>query len=500
MTISKIKIEHLWVITVLMGVFIFLNTLPINMYDFWWHIAIGRDITTSGEIPIYDQYSYTMAGESYPSYQMFWLPEMVLFKIFNFGGAELVVLANALIILTSYGLLLWLCYRVSGNLRIAALATILGILFGIHNWTVRPQVFSYLIGVLYLIGIYEYRRKPHYAWLAIFPLGMILWANSHGSFPIGLVLLGIWFADEVWQWIVAWWKKEPERSFKSLLAPMVAIGLATLGAMANPRGLGIVSYVLTLSSNDIVQNMVTEWAPTTLRSQVGTIYIIGFLLCTAILIFSPKRPTFFQFISYLVFVLLLFRTLRGAVWFGLVMAPIMASHFVAIGELIRAKWQPRTDGRGKPAVNITYIIILVILGLLSLPWFRDLLSSLPFEEKFSVIAFETPENATEYLIENNIKGKIFNDMGFGSYLIWKAQPDYPVFVDPRIELYPADIWEEYIIIINALPGWEEYLERYEVELLFLNPVHQPKLIKAAQESDYWVQIYADETSKIFSHQ
>ena len=210
MQISKIKIEHLWVITVLMGVFIFLNTLPINMYDFWWHIAIGRDITTTGEIPLYDQYSYTMAGEPYPSYQMFWLPEMILFNIYNIGGAELVVFSNALIILTSYGLLLWLCYRVSGSFRIAALATILGILFGIHNWTVRPQVFSYLIGVLYLLGIYEYRRKPNYAWLAIFPLGMILWVNSHGSFPIGLVLLGIWFADEAWQFIIAWWKKLPE--------------------------------------------------------------------------------------------------------------------------------------------------------------------------------------------------------------------------------------------------------------------------------------------------
>ncbi len=500
MTKSKIRLEHLWVITVLMGVFIFLNTLPINMYDFWWHIAIGREITTTGEIPLYDQYSYTMAGEPYPSYQMFWLPEMILFNIFDIGGAELVVLANSLIILAAYGLLLWLCYRVSGSLRIAAIATILGIVFGIHNWTVRPQVFSYLIGVLYLIGIYEYRRKPRYGWIAVFPLGMILWANSHGSFPIGLVLLGIWFADEVWRLIITWWKKDPERSFKPLIAPLVAIGLTSLATLVNPRGVGIVNYVLTLSANDIVQNMVTEWAPTTLRSQVGIIYITGFLFCTSIFIFSPKRPTFFQFLSYLIFGLLLFRTLRGAVWFGLVMAPIMTDHFVSIGKLIQAKRRPKTDGRGKPVINMALLGVLAILGVLSLPWLRDFLSSLPYEKNYSVIAIETPEKATEYLLENEVKGRIFNDMGFGSYLIWKAQPEYPVFADPRIELYSREIWEEYMIIINALPGWEEYLERHEVDLLMLNPLHQPKLIEAAQESQSWAEIYADPSAIIFSHQ
>jgi hypothetical protein len=144
--------------------------------------------------------------------------------------------------------------------------------------------------------------------------------------------------------------------------------------------------------------------------------------------------------------------------------------------------------------------VLAVLAVLSLPWFRDFLSILPFEKNFSVIAFETPEKATEYLLENEVEGKIFNDMGFGSYLIWKAHPEYPVFVDPRIELYPSEIWEDYIVIINALPGWEDHLERYEVDVLMLNPIHQPKLIAAAQGSVSWEQIYSDETAKIFSRQ
>lgn len=495
----RLKLEHLWIITVLIGVFIFLNTLPIGPNDFWWHIAIGRDIVTSGEIPIYDTYSHTMAGQLYPSYQMFWLPEVVLYQVYQLGGAELIVFFNALIILCSYALLLWLCFRACGSWRAASVGTIAAIVFGIHNWNVRPQVVSYLIGVLFLWGIYEYRRKRNPLWMAIFPLGMVVWANSHGSFPIGLVLLGIWLADETWQLGMAWFRREEGFTYKPLIAPVLALVITCLATLVNPRGFGIVSYVLSLSANDIVQNMVTEWAPTTLRSQAGTIYIAGFLICTTLLIFSPKRPNFFQFITYLIFGVLLFRTLRGAVWFGLVMAPILADHLTAIGERSQFRRKSATGGKGSPIINLALLGVLLLLAVLSLPWLRDFLSSLQIE-KFSVLSFQTPEAATEYLLENQVEGKIFNDMGFGSYLIWKAQPEYPVFVDPRIELYPNKIWEDYIVIINALPGWQEYLDEYGLDILVLSPRHQGKLIEALGESASWEQVYSDQTAEIFTRQ
>ena len=82
---SRIKfhftIEHLWGLIVLMGIFIFVNTHPIRPHDFWWHITIGREIVTTGSIPTSDVYSYTQTGQPYPSYQMFWLMETLLYVI-----------------------------------------------------------------------------------------------------------------------------------------------------------------------------------------------------------------------------------------------------------------------------------------------------------------------------------------------------------------------------------------------------------------------------------
>lgn len=493
--LRRIELKHLWVITVLIGVFVFVNTHPIRPNDFWWHMAVGRQILSSGEIPAVDQYSYTMPNEPYPSYQMFWLPEIGLFSIYQPGGPEMVVFITSLIITIAYAILIWLCFKVSSSWRIASAVTILAIGMGINNWNVRPQVLSYLLGVLFLFGIYSYRRRPHLGWLAIFPLGMLVWVNSHGSFPIGFVLLGIWFADEVWQWSISWIRKEPDRSTNPLIAPGIALILTALASLANPRGAGIIDYIATLSTNSVVQNLVIEWAPPTLNTQVGAIFIFGFLITTLVLIFSPKRPDFFQLVTYLVFGILAFKTVRGGIWYGLVMAPVVADHLVAIADTINFPKKDSIRKSGFQGINLAILLLLISVAVISVPWLKPLLP-LPVA-KSSILSDDTPLEATNYLLEKQPEGRLFHDMGFGSYLIWAAQPDYQVFVDPRIELYTREIWEDYIIINNVLPGWEDYLERYDVGVLMLSPKSQADLIQAVEEEESWERIYQDDAAVIF---
>jgi hypothetical protein len=201
---AQITIEHLWALTVMVGIIAFLNTHPIRPHDFWWHIAIGRDILTSGQIPQVDIYSYTRNGMAYPSYQQFWLMEVVLYQLFKSGGAILVILAQTLLIAPAYFILMHIGWCLTGNWRAAAFGVLFAAALGFGNWNVRPQAISYLYGALLLLGIIEFRLSHRLRWLLVFPIVMALWVNSHGSFPIGLVLVGLWFADESWQVLVKW--------------------------------------------------------------------------------------------------------------------------------------------------------------------------------------------------------------------------------------------------------------------------------------------------------
>ena len=348
----RFNIEHLWGLIALMGIFIFVNTHPIRPHDFWWHITIGREILTTGKIPTVDVYSYTEAGQSYPSYQMFWFMETVLYEIYWLGGPALVVFLQSLMITSAYFVIFWICRLNSKSWRIAAIGVLFAAALGLNDWNVRPQGITFLLASLFLLAIYTYRKNPHWGWLVIFPAGMLIWVNSHGTFLIGLVLIGIWFADEIWKVIKQRAKGEHLVEKKLIVVPGIMFGITALVCLINPRGLGIINYLKTLTSNNVVQNLVTEWAPPTLGTLMGVLFFSGLIGSTILLLLSPKRPDFFQIATFFVFGILGLKTSRGIVWFGLVMAPIVAEHLAAIVNYYQKTERKPSKHEGSRILNI----------------------------------------------------------------------------------------------------------------------------------------------------
>src|SRR5512145_2035902 len=184
----SIPIEALWVATVLIGIFAFVNTHPLRPHDFWFHIAVGREIVATGSIPETDTFSYTAAGQPYDSYKSFWLMEVLLYGLYAWGGAVSVVFAQSLMVTAAYVIIFLAGWRASGNLRAGALGALFAAALGINDWNVRPQAITFVIGALFLLAIGELQRGGRRAWLLVFPFGMILWVNSHGAFVLGFAL------------------------------------------------------------------------------------------------------------------------------------------------------------------------------------------------------------------------------------------------------------------------------------------------------------------------
>jgi hypothetical protein len=109
-----------------------------------------------------------------------------------------------------------------------------------------------------------------------------------------------------------------------------------------------------------------------------------------------------------------------------------------------------------------------------------------------LISAETPIQATQFLLEENLPGRVFNSMTFGSYLIWAAYSQYQVFVDSRIELFSEKVWLDYLSISNAEGDWEAKLSDYGVNTLMLSPVDQPALVNRISQSDGWQLVYQDQ--------
>jgi hypothetical protein len=492
-----IKIEHLWGFVVLVGIFVFVNTHPIRPQDFWWHIAIGREIVTTGKIPTTDVYSYTEAGQPYPSYQMFWLMEAVLFELYHLGGPALVIFVYSLLITAAYGVIFWICKQSTNSWRVAAFSVLFAAALGLNDWNVRPQGITFLLGSLFLLAIYQYRRKSHWYWLVIFPLGMLIWVNSHGTFMIGLVMVGLWWGQELWEVVIPRIRGDRTIALKAILIPGILFVITSLVCLINPRGIGIVDYLKTLTSNSVVQNLVIEWAPPTLNTYLGMIFFCGLFGIAVLLAVSPKRPNFYQLAAFMVFGLLGIKTSRGIVWFGLIMAPTLAEHLsVVVRQYLPARSSQAINKGGSRLVNTLLVALILLMGIASLPWLKGFLP-LP-AAKAGLISEETPLQATQFLLEQNPPGKLFNSMSFGSYLIWAAYPPYQVFVDTRIELFSDKIWMDYLNISNASDDWETRLKEYGVNTLMVSPEEQAPLVALLRASPSWHLIYSDDVAMIYT--
>jgi hypothetical protein len=106
---------------------------------------------------------------------------------------------------------------------------------------------------------------------------------------------------------------------------------------------------------------------------------------------------------------------------------------------------------------------------------------------------ETPVAAVAFLKGQPQRAeRLFNEMAYGSYLIWEL-PEQKVFVDPRIELYPLEQWQDYIQFSGGA-NIEELLAKYRFDAALLDKALQPALIEQLREREGWEVVYEDELS------
>ncbi|MBP1688473.1 MAG: hypothetical protein H6Q33_4616 [Deltaproteobacteria bacterium] len=492
---SWIALEHLWPLALLAGIACFVNACPIRPQDFWWHLKAGQVIVMSGRIPSVDTFSFTMGGNLYGNYASYWLMEVAYYLLFSVGGPALIVFVHSLLVTSAYGLLVWLCWRISGSWRIATACTLFAVILGFADWSVRPQVIAFPAGVTILAVIYAYQWRPRRSLLAIAPVTLLLWANSHATFLIGLGLLGLWLLDELVAMVQVRARHGSDRPFALLWPSVVALVSSSLACLANPRGIDVFLYAKGLSGNPVIRSIVPEWAPPTFGDLKGTLFLVGLLVCAALLASSLRRPSRFQLLTFVAFGALALSTRRGIVWFGIVMAPVLANHLGGTTAAARPSGPPRRGTAELPALNWLFAAVFLAAVLASLPWFRHLLPG--SQTRARLISDETPTAATEFMLRERLPGRLFHDQGAGSYLIWAAQPAYPVFVDARLDLYPLEIWHDYGVISDAEGGWQAKLHHYGVNTLMLNTTTQAHLVSAVSTSSDWRLVYQDETDKVF---
>ena len=463
-------IKALFTPPVIVGLAIFAMVLwpsvELNDSDTWWHVTAGDWILGHHAVPHVDPFSLTYAGKPWTAHE--WLSEVVMSLVFRMaqwrGLMWLTALACGLsaALLTRYaakflsGLPLWL--TVLGGLTLAG-----------PHLLARPHIFVTPLMVLWFSGLLQARdddRAPPWWLVAI----MLLWANMHGSFIIGLVMICP-FALEA---LLA----APATARTQVIVQWGGFGMAALlASLVTPFGIEGLLFPIKLILMPGVTG-IAEWAPLSLNTpQPLSVAVVALLI-----VWVRQKPTI-GIIRGLVLVILLYMSLssqRHELILGMMAILILARPLAAGFHQLPSPAPERPARLLNPGLALTGGLMVVLTAARL---------AVPMEEPINA---KNPYEALRHLPAGLRVQPVFSDYTFGGYLIHAGiRP----FVDSRADMYGPVFLNHYADVSSGRPAdLAPTLQQYGITWTMVRP--RNPVVHAMDHMPGWHRLYADDRAVI----
>jgi hypothetical protein len=431
--------------------------------DTWWHLRAGQWIVENKQVPRVDPFSSTMRGRpwEYPG----WLAQVVMLGFYRFGGLAGLTAFSAILVGVAF-LFLW--PLLDGPLLLRAAILLLAAATSAVYWAARPHIASFALAAFFLWALEQRRRgaRPRVIWLL--PLAMALWVNLHGGFAIGFILMLMYLIAALIDlvaapvrhkgtWADAWVARRGE------IATLAGVFVLSLAASAvNPHGPGILAYPFKTVSIPVLQTYIQEWQPPDFRTPQLYPFLAMLLLLIVAFGVSRKAAATIELIAAAGWTALALLAVRNIPIFALAAAPVIARH-------LSAALQP-AEGAAAPPAREERRGLNTVLGaalmLATLAWVAAQASP-----KLNQVHLESqvPVAAVAALGEIGPRGNLLNDYNWGGYVLWELYPDDATFIDGRTDVFSPAVFEDYLRLWTARPGWEAAIERWDIGVVLLPP-------------------------------
>jgi hypothetical protein len=441
--------------------------------DLWWHLRNAQSLLTSGHFSVVDSYSYTAPGAAVLPFE--WLAELAYYAAYKLAGLSAVfwlvfVLCTAIVL----GVFR-LSYLASDDVTNSFLAALGGTVLAAISIGARTLLFGWLFLVVLLL-ILEAVRRGGWKWLWLVPPLFCLWVNTHGSWPMGMVVFGIFIVSGMVEgrWGHAYATRWPGQQLRKLL---IAVGASIVAVFVNPLGYRLVFYPFevmfdrrsAIGHND---GRIEEFASIDFHTPWGKVAMILILGTLLISVLSRERWRLDEVAIAMLALCYSLTYIRFLFLAGILLPPLFAKRLKLM--------TPYDRSSDKRLYNAAALAILLGLFIVSAPRHSR------FHDRV-----QYPEGAVAYMKTNGIQSRIFNDYAWGGYLIWHT-PESKVFIDGRLDPYaPTGVFEDYMAAVYG-ESPQAVLDKYRVEYVLMPP--DSPLSTFLQGSPAWTRLYVDETS------
>ena len=472
---NSLLLQNWLAVVALFAAFCF--TVPIApSADTWWHLATGRYIAQNKTIPHVDPFSATVAGKPWTAHE--WLSDVIFYAIYlATGSMGLLFLVCALTTLA-----FWFAYRSLGGSPFSrALALVIGVWAARPDFSVRPQLFSFLMAGIFLFVLRRYATGGSAKILYTLPILTLLWVNLHGGYALGLALIFLFAVGIVLD--VCWGREDrvaAMRTVKGLL--LVLLGCLVVVPL-NPNGFALFSYPFETLHSAAMQAGILEWHSPDFHSPMFYPLAALLFLSIAVLALAPSRPKPSEILLFVFFGLAALRSMRNLPFFALIAFPLLGRYLV-IPALQRSLVPERLH-------RILKLAAIVLAAAIS----AEFVSS-RFAQTLQMEKARFPLHASVFLDQQNLPAPILNSYNFGGYLIWKLYPRYHVYIDGRADLYGDQFLNDFIQIYEVNVDPRPALERAGIRTIIVEP--GSTLAGYLRSQKDWNRAYEDPVAVIFT--
>ncbi len=429
-------------------------------------------------IPLVDTFSHTMKGSAWTAHE--WLSELLMYLAFRADSwrgliaLEAIAFSITIAYLTRFLLGYLLPVR-------ALLFSVLAIGMAIPHLLARPHLLAMPLLLAWCAGVVrasDEQQTPS-PWL----LGvMLIWANLHGSFTFGL-MFAVAFAVE------ATLQAGPEERAEAIKKWLTFLALAVIASTLTPQGIQGIFFTEKIMSMRFVQESLGEWlSPNFHKFQFLELWL---MLLLVIAMTKGLRLPPIRLLMLLALIHLGLAHVRNVELVGLLSPLLLAAP-------LAAQWQSFSVESSRTSSINTFFDSLAAPA--RLPAIAAVLSGLV---AISLITLQqrdihpdptiTPAAALKAAKSAGLKGPVFNDYGFGGYLIFTG---IPVYMDGRADLYGDAFLMRALKATNLYESnvLENVLDQYHVQWTLLVP-HTPA-VALLDHLPHWGRIYADDIAVV----
>ncbi|MBZ5542962.1 MAG: hypothetical protein LAO07_04695 [Acidobacteriia bacterium] len=442
--------------------------------DIWWHLRNAGYLFTHLKFPATDMYSFTAAGHPWLNHE--WLAEVPYYLAWRAGGVRgLYALFLSLLIVIHLAIFYWASEQ-SRNLKAAFLVGCSSVFLTKVSFGPRTILFGYIFIILLLLILSRYRATGK-APLWVLPPLFCLWINTHGSWLLGLFLLGVYIVTG----LVAgsWGRIDAVRwTPQQLRRLLLAAGASVAALFVNPFTYRLVYYPFDLIFRQKLNiQYVDEWASVDFSDARGKVVLVLLAVILLGALLSPRHWRLeevalgaFALYAGLIHIRFLFLA-------AILLAPILAKLLDFIPP-----YRPEID---KPPLNAVVCATILLIVVSRFPTRADL---------DTAVAQRYPANALNYVKAHALEGNFFNRYMWGGYMIL-FHPELKTFIDGRTDIFEyTGVLKDYLDA-ELMKGSLQILDKYRIHYVLTSP--ELPMSYLLSNTPGWKMVFRDQVTMIF---